>query len=115
MDLGYEVVFAVTGAVLVLLMLILLVRVIRLEGKIVEHLGGSANEAAAPQAAPAPRPAPVQAAPAVAVGQGVPGEVVAAMMAAITAMSDGKYTLKAVRRGYNGWARAGLNETTAPF
>ena len=32
-----------------------------------------------------------------------------------TAMGNGKYTLKAVRRGKNGWGKAGVNDTTAPF
>ena len=33
----------------------------------------------------------------------------------IHAMGNGKYTLKAVRRGKNGWGKAGVNDTTAPF
>ena len=37
------------------------------------------------------------------------------IMAAIHAMGNGKYTLKAVRRGTNGWGKAGVNDTTAPF
>jgi len=36
-------------------------------------------------------------------------------MAAIHAMGNGKYTLKAVRRSKNGWGNAGVNDTTAPF
>mgnify|MGYP000779821538 CR=1 FL=1 len=28
---------------------------------------------------------------------------------------NGKYTLRAVRRGTNGWGKAGVNDTTAPF
>ena len=36
-------------------------------------------------------------------------------MAAITAMGNGKYVLKAVRRGNNNWGKAGVNDTTAPF
>ena len=68
--------------------------------------------------APAAKPAaaPVQqAAPAPQVEEGIPGDVVAAIMAAIHAMGNGKYTLKAVRRGKNGWGKAGVNDTTAPF
>ena len=66
-----------------------------------------------PQEAPA---APVQqAAPAPVVEEGIPGDVVAAIMAAIHAMGNGKYTLKAVRRAANGWSKAGVNDTTAPF
>ena len=60
--------------------------------------------------------APVQqAAPAPVVEEGIPGDVVAAIMAAIHAMGNGKYTLKAVRRAANGWSKAGVNDTTAPF
>ena len=76
----------------------------------------AAKEAAkAPAAQPA---APVQqaaAAPAPQVEEGIPGDVIAAIMAAIHAMGNGKYTLKAVRRGKNGWGKAGVNDTTAPF
>ena len=43
------------------------------------------------------------------------GIVGAAIMAAIHAMGNGKYTLKAVRRAANGWSKAGVNDTTAPF
>ena len=69
--------------------------------------------------APAVQPAaPVQqaaAAPAPQVEEGIPGDVIAAIMAAIHAMGNGKYTLKAVRRSKNGWGNAGVNDTTAPF
>ena len=41
--------------------------------------------------------------------------LIAAIMAAIHAMGNGKYTLKAVRRSRNGWSKAGVNDTTAPF
>ena len=46
------------------------------------------------------------AAPAPQVEEGIPGDVVAAIMAAIHAMGNGKYTLKAVRRSKNGWGNA---------
>ena len=55
------------------------------------------------------------AAPAPQVEEGIPGDVIAAIMAAIHAMGNGKYTLKAVRRSKNGWGNAGVNDTTAPF
>ena len=64
--------------------------------------------AAAPAAAPAKAAAPQ-------VEAGIPGDVVAAIMAAIYSMGNGKYVLKAVRRGKNGWGKAGVNDTTAPF
>ena len=82
---------------------------------------GNFSNLAAKEAAKAPAvqpAAPVQqaaAAPAPQVEEGIPGDVVAAIMAAIHAMGNGKYTLKAVRRSKNGWGNAGVNDTTAPF
>ena len=115
MDLGFDVVVTITGIVLVFLILVLLMAIITLEGKIFDGLGK--KKAASKPAAPAKPAAPVQqaAAPAPQVEEGIPGDVVAAIMAAIHAMGNGKYTLKAVRRGTNGWGKAGVNDTTAPF
>jgi len=78
------------------------------------------DKAAAPVEPPKPSKAPEKpAAPAKAaapqVEEGIPGDVVAAIMAAIYSMGNGKYVLKAVRRGKNGWGKAGVNDTTAPF
>ena len=119
MDLGFDVVVTFTGIVLVFLILVLLMAIITLEGKIFDGLGkkkAAAKAAASKPAAPAKPAAPVQqAAPAPVVEEGIPGDVVAAIMAAIHAMGNGKYTLKAVRRGTNGWGKAGVNDTTAPF
>ena len=127
MDLGFDVVVTVTGIVLVFLILVLLMAIITLEGKIFDGLGkkkAAAKAAASKPAAPAKPAAPVQqaaapvqqaAAQAPQVEEGIPGDVVAAIMAAIHAMGNGKYTLRAVRRGTNGWGKAGVNDTTAPF
>ena len=115
MDLGFDVVVTITGIVLVFLILILLMAIITLEGKIFDSMG--TKKKAAKEAAKAPA-APVQqaaAAPAPQVEEGIPGDVIAAIMAAIHAMGNGKYTLKAVRRSKNGWGNAGVNDTTAPF
>ena len=124
MDLGYDVIVTITGIVLVFLILVLLMAIITLEGKIFDAMNG--KKAAAKAAASAAKPAaPVKqaAAPAAApakaaapqVEAGIPGDVVAAIMAAIYSMGNGKYVLKAVRRGKNGWGKAGVNDTTAPF
>ena len=117
MDLGFDVVVTITGIVLVFLILILLMAIITLEGKIFDSMNAKAAKEAAK--APAVQPAaPVQqaaAAPAPQVEEGIPGDVIAAIMAAIHAMGNGKYTLKAVRRSKNGWGNAGVNDTTAPF
>jgi len=122
MDLGYDVIVTITGIVLVFLILVLLMAIITLEGKIFDAMNGKkaaakAASAAAKPAAPvkqAAAPAPAKA-EAPQVEAGIPGDVVAAIMAAIYAMGNGKYVLKAVRRGNNGWGKAGVNDTTAPF
>ena len=123
MDLGYDVIVTITGIVLVFLILVLLMAIITLEGKIFDAMNGkkaaakAAPKAAAKPAAPvkqAAAPAPAKAA-APQVEAGIPGDVVAAIMAAIYSMGNGKYVLKAVRRGKNGWGKAGVNDTTAPF
>ena len=119
MDLGFDVVVTITGIVLVFLILILLMAIITLEGKIFDGMAAKKKAAKEAAKAPAVQPAaPVQqaaAAPAPQVEEGSPGDVVAAIMAAIHAMGNGKYTLKAVRRSKNGWGNAGVNDTTAPF
>ena len=119
MDLGFDVVVTITGIVLVFLILILLLAIITLEGKIFDSMNAKKKAAKEAAKAPAAQPAaPVQqaaAAPAPQVEEGIPGDVIAAIMAAIHAMGNGKYTLKAVRRSKNGWGNAGVNDTTAPF
>ena len=121
MDLGFDVVVTITGIVLVFAILVLLMAIITLEGKIFDAMNGkkaaakAAPKAAAKPAAPAAKPAAAQAPAAPQVEQGIPGDVVAAIMAAIHAMGNGKYVLKAVRRGKSGWGKAGVNDTTAPF
>ena len=122
MDLGYDVIVTITGIVLVFLILVLLMAIITLEGKIFDAMNGkkaaakAAPKAAAKPAAPAAKPAAAPAkAAAPQVEAGIPGDVVAAIMAAIYSMGNGKYVLKAVRRGKNGWGKAGVNDTTAPF
>ena len=114
MDLGFDVVVTITGIVLVFLILILLMAIITLEGKIFDSMNAKKKAAKEAAKAPAVQPAaPVQqaaAAPAPQVEEGIPGDVIAAIMAAIHAMGNGKYTLKAVRRSKNGWGNAGVNE-----
>ena len=85
MDLGFDVVVTITGIVLVFLILVLLMAIITLEGKIFDGLGKkkvAAKAAASKPAAPAKPAAPVQqaAAPAPQVEEGIPGDVVAAIM-----------------------------------
>lgn len=117
MNLGSDVVITITGIVLVFAILVLLMAIVTLEGKIFDGMNvKKAAAKAVPKAPEAKSAAPVQqAAPAPVVEEGIPGDVVAAIMAAIHAMGNGKYTLKAVRRSRNGWSKAGVNDTTAPF
>ena len=118
MNLGSDVVITITGIVLVFAILILLMAIVTLQGKIYDGMNvkNAAANAAVPKAPEAKPEPPVQlAAPAPVVEEGIPGDVVAAIMAAIHAMGNGKYTLKAVRRSRNGWSKAGVNDTTAPF
>ena len=118
MSLGSDVVITITGIVLVFAILVLLMAIITLDGKIFDGMNAkkAAAKVAAPKAPAAKPAAPVQqAAPAPVVEEGIPGDVVAAIMAAIHAMGNGKYTLKAMRRSKNGWGKAGVNDTTAPF
>ena len=121
MDLGFDVVVTITGIVLVFAILVLLMAIITLEGKIFDAMNGkkaaakAAPKAAAKPAAPAAKPVAAQAPAAPQVEQGIPADVVAAIMAAIYSMGNGKYVLKAVRRGKNDWGKAGVNDTTAPF
>ncbi len=119
MNLGYDLIVTITGIVLVFMILVLLMAIITMEGKIFDSMNAkkaaakAAPKAAAKPAAPAKPAAAAPAAPQVEAG--IPGDVVAAIMAAITAMGNGKYVLKAVRRGNNNWGKAGVNDTTAPF
>ena len=120
MNLGSDVVITITGIVLVFAILVLLMFIITLEGKIFDNINNKKNgkpaAPKAPAAKAAPAPAAKPAAPAAKADNGsIPGDVVAAIMAAIHAMGNGKYTLKAVRRAANGWSKAGVNDTTAPF
>jgi len=121
MDLGFDVVVTITGIVLVFAILVLLMAIITLEGKIFDAMNGkkaaakAAPKAAAKPAAPAAKPAAAQAPAGPTQANVIPADVVAAIMAAIYSMGNGKYVLKAVRRGKNGWGKAGVNDTTAPF
>lgn len=117
MDLGFDVIVTLTGLILVFAILALLMAIIMLEGKIFDSFEAKKKAAKEEPKAPQVSAAPVQQASAAApqVEEGIPGDVIAAIMAAIHAMGNGKYTLKAVRRAKNGWGKAGVSDTTAPF
>lgn len=127
MNIGYDVVVTITGMVLVFGVLVLLMAIITLEGKIFDsinakkdakvqaaHAQHAQQRPAAPASAPAAQPEPPE------IEAGIPGDVVAAIAAAVHVLGDGKYTLRAVRRaghsnGRGAWGRAGVSDTTEPF
>lgn len=113
-------VVVVTGLVLVFAVLILLYLLIALEGVVFSNLDkkqqkaqGGADAAALPPKAAAPAPAP-----AVQVEAGIPGEVVAAIAAAVACMEGGRYSLRSVarpRKGRSAWGDAAVAAYTQPF
>jgi predicted lipid-binding transport protein (Tim44 family) len=125
MDLGFDGIVTISGMLLVFMILVLLMFIIKIEGKFFDsrekRRQEKAQAAAAPVNAPNTAKASVQpaAAPAPAVEAGIPGAVVAAIAAAIAALSGGRYKLHAVRRasgdGRGSWGRAGVSDVTSPF
>lgn len=123
MDLGYDVVVTISGMVLVFLILVILMVIIMLEGKAFNALSNKKRPAAPvaskPEVPAAPQQkeaVPVEPEPQPQVEPGIPGDVIAAIAAAIYALGGGKYTLRAVRRAdRGGWSKAGVSDTTAPF
>lgn len=120
-----------TGLILVFGVLVLLYLLISLEGIVFSAIDqkkkGTPAQKSAPapkkKPAPAPAPAPVvksAAAQKPAVQEGIPGEVIAAISAALACMEGGAgYTLRSVKRvkasGRSAWGQAGINAYTEPF
>lgn len=116
-----------TSIVLVFSLLVVLCLIIMLLGKFFDWVQKKANAAAldelnapAPPASPAPA-APPAAKPAPAVEPGTPGEVVAAIAAAVCCLEDGA-AIQSVRRlprasalRRDAWGQAGLAQNTRPF
>lgn len=116
-----------TSIVLVFSLLVVLCLIIMLLGKFFDWVQKKANAAAldelnapAPPASPAPA-APPAAKPAPAVEPGIPGEVVAAIAAAVCYLEDGA-AIQSVRRlprasalRRDAWGQAGLAQNTRPF
>ena len=111
------------GLVVVIGTLLLLTGIFYLFGFIMGSADRKAKKAKekAKAAAPAPAPAAAPIAPAPVVQDGIPGEVVAAIAAAVAMMApEGKrYALKSVSRkdagGRSAWAAAGIADNTHPF
>lgn len=121
-----DLVVTLTGISLVFAILIVLMLIIMLEGKFFDSMNArkkAEKEAQMQKAsAPAAPSQPVAAAPAAQeepeVEPGIPGEVIAAIAAAVAALSGGKYTLRSVRRaghGRSAWGKAGVSDVTSPF
>ena len=116
-----------TSIVLVFSLLVVLCLIIMLLGKFFDWVQKKANAAAldelnapAPPASHAPA-APPAAKPAPAVEPGIPGEVVAAIAAAVCCLEDGA-AIQSVRRlprasalRRDAWGQAGLAQNTRPF
>ena len=109
----------VTSLVLVFGMLVALCLIIMLEGKIFESLDGK-NKPAPKDTPKAAAPAPK--APAPKPADGIPGEIVAAIAAAVASL-DGSWTIKGIRRAKRStggsrrgvWGDAGVSQNTNPF
>lgn len=116
--------------VLVFAMLVALCLIIMLEGRFFDRASGKAAEPA-PAAAPAPKAAPAPAAPApaakapaapVPADGAVPGEVVAAIAAAVSVLLGEGAVVRGIRRvpasaasRRGAWGDAAARELTTPF
>ena len=128
MDLGFDVVVTITGIVLVFLILILLMAIITLEGKIFDNINNKKNgkpaAPKAPEAKAAPAPAAKPAAPAAKADNGsIPGEIIAAISAAVATVCGGNAVIRGIKRvskpaagsRRGAWGDAGVREHTTPF
>ena len=118
-----------TSVVLVFALLVALCIIVMLEGKLFDLLSKKRENAARAQlaqpapAAPKAAPAPAPAAPAApAVEAGIPGEVVAAIAAAVYCLEGSAVTVRSVRRlpqpaasRRGAWGDAGVRQNTQPF
>lgn len=132
-NLGLSITVLITGMVVVFIMLILLIWIIKIYSTIVHKATGKGKGSSAkgenvkkkeekPQQAQPMKAAKLPVAqPAPAVEQGIPGEVVAAIAAAVAVMgasSGARYSLRSVKRSVSSrpvWSTAGLMENTRPF
>ena len=117
---AWSVVF--TGIIVVFAILVVLVFLCSLLSIVIGGKGkkdkkeGTVQKSGPPKAAPAPVPA----APAPVVEEGIPGEVVAAISAAVACMlgSDKPFAVRSVKRARESrpaWNAAGIAENTRPF
>lgn len=117
-----------TSITLVFAMLVALCLIITLEGKIFDNINNkkSGKPAApkAPAAKAAPAPAAKPAAPAAKADNGsIPGEIIAAISAAVATVCGGNAVIRGIKRvskpaagsRRGAWGDAGVREHTTPF
>ena len=118
----------ITSVSLVFGMLVALCLIITLEGKIFDAMNAKKNPPKAPKAASAPKaaaPAPKAEAPvqAAAPAGGIPGEIIAAIAAAVASLEGEGAVIRGIRRiaapaaksRRGAWGDAGVREHTTPF
>ena len=116
----------ITSVSLVFGMLVALCLIITLEGKIFDAMNAKKNPPKAPKAASAPKaaaPAPKAEAPVQAAAGGIPGEIIAAIAAAVASLEGEGAVIRGIRRiaapaaksRRGAWGDAGVREHTTPF
>ena len=109
-----------TSITLVFAMLVALCLIITLEGKIFDNISNKKNDKPAAPKAPAAKPA----APAAKADNGsIPGEIIAAISAAVASVCGGNAVIRGIKRvskpaagsRRGAWGDAGVREHTTPF
>lgn len=112
-----------TSITLVFAMLVALCLIITLEGKIFDNINNKKNSKPAAPKAPA-APAAKPAAPAAKADNGsIPGEIIAAISAAVASVCGGNAVIRGIKRvskpaagsRRGAWGDAGVREHTTPF
>ena len=114
-----------TSITLVFAMLVALCLIITLEGKIFDAINNKKNgKPAAPKAPVAPAAKAAPAAPAAKADNGsIPGEIIAAISAAVASVCGGNAVIRGIKRvskpaagsRRGAWGEAGVREHTTPF
>lgn len=113
-----------TSITLVFAMLVALCLIITLEGKIFDNINNKKNGKPAAPKAPAAKAAPAPAAPAAKADNGsIPGEIIAAISAAVATVCGGNAVIRGIKRvskpaagsRRGAWGDAGVREHTTPF
>ena len=113
-----------TSITLVFALLVALCLIITVEGKLFDALNNKKNPKPAPkkESKPAAAPAAKPAAPAPKTEGGIPGEIIAAISAAVATVVGGNAVIRGIKRiPKNGgsrrgaWGDAGVQEHTTPF